>query len=284
MLERVNKFYQILHVSLIILICLIVLIAYQQGGQENLLAWTSQENGIFEWASFFVVFTMSAFALMVYFHAKDLPVFRQPRRNFILFIAILSYLAAMEEISWGQHVFGFESGGFFEKHNVQQETNLHDFFAGELVNKVIHLTVYIFFIFLPLFIYFKPDLINHSPSIRGKIIIYLPSLHNVMMFCFACTLQQYFQPGTLLDTILIVLALVLILILFITNAKYRTRWHMIHFSLIILSMALFMYHADIFSAVEGQYEIRELVYYYAIFYWFINWTTNLKNKVALQLR
>jgi len=36
----------------------------------------------------------------------------------------------MEEISWGQRVFNFESPDYFKTHNLQSETNLHNFLTG----------------------------------------------------------------------------------------------------------------------------------------------------------
>jgi hypothetical protein len=73
------------------------------------------------------------------------------RRAFILrasrpakFIAVTILLGLMflfvagEEISWGQRLFDVESGEFFEQHNAQAETNLHNIRIGEIkINKLI---------------------------------------------------------------------------------------------------------------------------------------------------
>jgi len=45
---------------------------------------------------------------------------------FLLLFSILSILVAIEEISWGQRIFGIESNNFFLKYNVQKETNIHN--------------------------------------------------------------------------------------------------------------------------------------------------------------
>lgn len=37
---------------------------------------------------------------------------------------------ALEEISWGQRIFNVESTGFFLDYNLQQETNIHNFFIN----------------------------------------------------------------------------------------------------------------------------------------------------------
>ena len=43
-------------------------------------------------------------------------------------ISILFFYIFGEEISWGQHIFEWESFGIFSNYNLQQETNIHNFF------------------------------------------------------------------------------------------------------------------------------------------------------------
>jgi hypothetical protein len=47
-----------------------------------------------------------------------------------LFATLMLFVWAMEEISWGQRIFGWSSGDFFEKHNFQKETTLHNLGLG----------------------------------------------------------------------------------------------------------------------------------------------------------
>lgn len=51
-------------------------------------------------------------------------------RCFFALLALASFYTVMEEISWGQRLFGIESPEFFAEHNVQGETNLHNFLTG----------------------------------------------------------------------------------------------------------------------------------------------------------
>ena len=46
------------------------------------------------------------------------------------FYALLFFYAAGEEISWGQRIFGWESGEFFQENNKQFETNTHNMVIG----------------------------------------------------------------------------------------------------------------------------------------------------------
>ena len=45
--------------------------------------------------------------------------------------ALMFFFASGEEISWGQRIFGWESGEFFQAHNKQDETNLHNLIVGD---------------------------------------------------------------------------------------------------------------------------------------------------------
>ncbi len=56
----------------------------------------------------------------------------------VALFALLFFFGAGEEISWGQRIFGVESGAFFMENNAQGETNLHNLVvSGKKVNKII---------------------------------------------------------------------------------------------------------------------------------------------------
>ena len=56
----------------------------------------------------------------------------------VLGFALIFIFGAGEEISWGQRIFGIESGDFFKNNNAQEETNLHNLVVGETkLNKLI---------------------------------------------------------------------------------------------------------------------------------------------------
>ncbi|WP_324751932.1 hypothetical protein [Roseovarius sp. Pro17] len=73
-------------------------------------------------------------------HAASL--WRQGRRGAALLTGIyglMFFMAAGEEVSWGQRIIGWESGEFFQQHNKQDETNLHNLMIGD-----VHLTKSLF--------------------------------------------------------------------------------------------------------------------------------------------
>ncbi len=54
------------------------------------------------------------------------------------FFTLLFFFGAGEEISWGQRIFGWESGEYFIERNAQGETNIHNLVVGETkLNKLI---------------------------------------------------------------------------------------------------------------------------------------------------
>jgi hypothetical protein len=52
--------------------------------------------------------------------------------------ALVLFFGAGEEISWGQRVFGWDSGEFWVENNDQAETNLHNLVVGDVkINKLL---------------------------------------------------------------------------------------------------------------------------------------------------
>lgn len=53
-----------------------------------------------------------------------------PYRPFFTLLALACFYVVGEEISWGQRLFTFASPDFFQRHNLQQEINLHNLLTG----------------------------------------------------------------------------------------------------------------------------------------------------------
>jgi hypothetical protein len=51
-------------------------------------------------------------------------------------LGVAAFLVAGEEVSWGQHLFGWASPEVFAERNLQGETNLHNFIAATLLDPV----------------------------------------------------------------------------------------------------------------------------------------------------
>ena len=95
------------------------------------------EDGPVEYATAFFLLVAG---IVLVGHARSLSA-KQRRGAAILtaFYALLFFLAAGEEVSWGQRIFGWESGEFFQENNKQFETNFHNLVVGDM-----HLTKTLF--------------------------------------------------------------------------------------------------------------------------------------------
>jgi tetratricopeptide (TPR) repeat protein len=85
--------------------------------------WMTYENLIGEWAQWGFISVGCIVSVRLVF-------VRWPYRWFFVLLALSCFYVAMEEISWGQQVFGWESPDFFKANNKQGETNLHNFLTG----------------------------------------------------------------------------------------------------------------------------------------------------------
>lgn len=87
---------------------------------------------------------------------------RRGAAGLMLFYALLFFLAAGEEISWGQRIIGWESGEFFQENNQQVETNVHNLvvFGSQLTKTlfgpVLTAIILVYLVVLPL-LYVRTD-------------------------------------------------------------------------------------------------------------------------------
>lgn len=82
-----------------------------------------KEDGILEDITVFLAFAGSLILLHVAWSYKF-----TKRGLFVLFLAFLILIFVMEEISWGQRVFGWKTSQLMQQANVQHENNLHNLF------------------------------------------------------------------------------------------------------------------------------------------------------------
>lgn len=98
-----------------------------------------RENGPYQTYTAVSFFVASVFLLLAFFQPGNGNRLgsRSTRRNvFIVLLAIVLFVGAGEELSWGQHLLGFETPESVAKHNRQGEFNLHNLnpFAGREVD------------------------------------------------------------------------------------------------------------------------------------------------------
>ncbi len=85
--------------------------------------WATYEDLVGEWAQTYAFLTAAVLAVVV--------TFRQTRyRWFFALLALACSYVFLEEISWGQRIFGFATPEFLRSRNLQGEANLHNLFTG----------------------------------------------------------------------------------------------------------------------------------------------------------
>ena len=104
------------------------------------------EDGLFENLTAVFYVSGSLFCLIGFFASHR----RSPWRvkYSLLGWAALLFFLGMEEISWGQRVFGVETPEFIASRNLQNETNLHNF-SSIYVNRLFYSSVFLVGVALP---------------------------------------------------------------------------------------------------------------------------------------
>lgn len=104
---------------------------------------------------------------------------RAERKNQAILMTLYAFVFVMgagEEISWGQRIFGWESGEFFQEHNKQVETNLHNMIVGDvqltktLFGPVLTLCILLYLALLPL-LYSK---FSRAASLADRMVVPVP--------------------------------------------------------------------------------------------------------------
>ena len=257
---KLNKIF--IFTILLLSIWAVISLSYFTTEYKNLLYLTSRENGLYEWLTVVAGLAITAISLLRLRAMKSGSYGLLPAGLLWLF-AVVGVLGSLEEISWGQHIFHFESGEVFKQHNMQQETNLHNFVSQEYVNFLMQGTVYLVFILLPLFTYLKKTPVSNS--LYNYVRTRRPSLVTVGVFITSCSFQDYFRPETLLDTTLVWSVSVLYLVTLIRSEAGIQEWFV--FTLLMITLLLTAICDPVFRYNNMQYEIRELLILTGFIFW-----------------
>ena len=85
--------------------------------------WATYEDLVGEWAQTYFFLAAAVLAVLVALQ-------RTHYRWFFVVLAIACSYVVLEEISWGQRIFGFSTPEFLKARNLQGEANLHNLFTG----------------------------------------------------------------------------------------------------------------------------------------------------------
>jgi len=248
-----------------------VLLTGKMIGYEDFLQTMTKESGFFETLS--VVFFLSISFVGAKTILKTHIEYKLLKFTIITF-SIVTFIAALEEISWGQHLLHFQSSSFFELHNQQKETNLHNLVDGNIFSSIIYSSVYTLFVFVPLLI----QLFHDKIKILKLIYSFIPSLHIILIILYASSFQIYFYNdiGVIIDFATLGAGLVLF-IATVSIKKLWTKYLILHLIYLLIAMGLFMNVHTIFSFFNMQYEIREMFVIFATLLYCIEFANKLQN-------
>lgn len=134
LIYKIYKDWALIPVGFLLLYSLlfgITLILYMYGNLEITFGLEKGEDSALEW----LTVILSVIAAIIFFIA-GLSGSRVP-----IIFGLLWLIFAIEEISWGQRIFGIATPDFFDKYNYQQELNIHNF-----LNPIIN------YLYLPFFL------------------------------------------------------------------------------------------------------------------------------------
>lgn len=113
------------HNKVILAIFVLIIGAYALMALKYPLAyiWATYEDLIGEWAQTYSFLAAAVLSVAV-------AVRRTPYRWFFVLLAVACSYVFLEEISWGQRIFGFATPEFLKSRNLQGEANVHNLFTG----------------------------------------------------------------------------------------------------------------------------------------------------------
>lgn len=251
---------------------LTILLTVSVDGYQNLLEIMTQENGFFETLTVLLLLIISVYGWVSIVRSHH--AFSRMVQIAVIGFTLLTFLAVMEEISWGQNLFHFPSGDYFLKQNLQQETNLHNLMDANLFSSIIYSSIYTLLVFIPLF--YK---LFRSYLSRFTVLGYFDiDPHSILVVLFASVFQIYFYNdiGVIMDMATHLSGILLFgLYLWLNGGDH---WLKIHYLVIIIATALSMVSYKIYSFFNMQYEIREMFVVLAVLFIFIELIQRKKNE------
>ena len=218
-------------------------------GYQDFLWKMTQENGFFESLTVLILFTICLYGIGVLYRSKSsLP---KPVFWLVILITLLTFLAGMEEISWGQQLFHFSSSDYFIENNLQQETNLHNFVDANLFSSLIYVTIYTFFVFIPLL---------YKCCFKGvsRLRYFDLEMHHILIVLFSSSFQLYFYDDLGVYADMVTQWIGLILFLYVLWREKGDLWLKLHYVTVVGATLILMFYHDIFEFKNMQYEIREM--------------------------
>lgn len=227
------------------------------GGHPDRLAALTVEGGPFETATAVALAVLGVWAIL-------------RRRRWWVVAGILFVLAALEELSWGQHLFGFGTPGWLQGRNHQGEANLHNLIDSEVFSAALLTPVHVGLVVVPLLAILLPEWRRKTPLAQVPAQTW-PSPHTSLILCFGWGLHAWGVPAAATDSTALVVALVFAGIAIAKSDDWRRPDVVVHWLVVCGATIVFAAAAGIYRYYNMQYEIRELFVVLGVAHWLTGW-------------
>ena len=227
------------------------------GGHPERLATLTAEGGPFETATALALAALGVWAIL-------------RRRRWWIVAGVLFLLAALEELSWGQHLFGFETPGWLRGRNHPGEANLHNLIDSEIFSAALLTPIHATLVVLPLLAVMFPEWRRKTPLARVPADTW-PSPHTSLILCFGWGLHAWGVPAAATDSTALVVALAFAGIAIAKSDAWRQPEIIVHWLAVCVATVVFAAVAGIYRYYNMQYEIRELFVVLGVAHWLTGW-------------
>lgn len=166
----------------------------------------AKEDYPVEWLSAFLLIASSYIFTYLFIKKQGALSNSKITRWTFFLISFVFFIIAMEEISWFQRVFGFETPSAFNN-NIQEEFNLHNF-STDITENIYYLGAFILLIVLPFFSLIKP---SYFETPFFKLLIPRPFIIVIASIAFSYNFDMWnsvITQTTFFLTVLILFALI----------------------------------------------------------------------------
>lgn len=175
---------------------------------------TVQEDELLEWATFWAFVLAASLSIQAaLLEWRD----RQALPWFLSGIAVFCLFVALEEISWGQRIFGYRPPVYFLDQNYQQEFNLHNVVETRLRKLALQAVILGYGVFLPLL-----QLAPKVGPLLDRLRVVAPPLGLVPVFLAAYALYAWYPLRHMGEWVELILGLGFLFPALLAVFNYRT--------------------------------------------------------------
>ncbi len=204
----------------------------------------AREDRLIEDLSF--VFLMIGMVAMV---AAAIMLYRQRHRLAALaasLLALIFFLIGMEEVSWFQHVFEYDSAAFFRERNSQGETNFHNLYTHESED-IFYLGGFLLLVVFPYFrVTMQGWLRDLNLAALGQL---LPPRWLITPFVLAGAFIAAGSISRAANATILIGSSIILIGLLITDVGQRAWWQFGH---TLLTLTLFLLTATFFLSFDFE--------------------------------